>query len=327
VNLALLKAELLHARIRRHGLSWRERLFSSVDLLGQLGCLTPRLANALLQSGAVRRLAQNLFDIAAQRPLPPYARNDSTAGLRGVRPRSRRRARAGFCGTTRLCAITSRTSAHGGGGGAGGGRFSPCCWRNAKCCGRPPSARAAWTKRAAGPAQHAIVEQRTATTPVMFLEPSCYSMFAEDYRELKLPARNMMAARCFLFGEFFENFLANEPLALRFNDNPERLIVHLHCHAKALVSDEAMRRLLERLPERTVTLLDTGCCGMAGAFGMMESKYELSVKVAEPLIRAVRNQPFGTTVVASGASCRQQIQHLAPVRVRHMVEVVAEAMA
>jgi len=91
--------------------------------------------------------------------------------------------------------------------------------------------------------------------------------------------------------------------------------------------NHAMRRLLERLPERTVTLLDTGCCGMAGAFGMMDSKYELSVKVAEPLIRAVRNQPFGTTVVASGASCRQQIQHLAPVRLRHMVEVMAEALA
>jgi Fe-S oxidoreductase len=66
---------------------------------------------------------------------------------------------------------------------------------------------------------------------------------------------------------------------------------------------------------------------MAGAFGMMDSQYELSVKVAEPLIRAVRNQPFGTTVVASGASCRQQIQHLSSVRVRHMVEVLTEALA
>jgi Fe-S oxidoreductase len=144
---------------------------------------------------------------------------------------------------------------------------------------------------------------------------------------LKLPDAERVAARCFLFGEFFENFLAREPLALRFNSKPERLIVHMHCHARSLVSPAAMRRLLERLPERTVTLLDTGCCGMAGAFGMMDSKYELSVKVAEPLIRAVRNQPFGTTVVASGASCRQQIQHLAPVRLRHMVEVMAEALA
>jgi Fe-S oxidoreductase len=65
---------------------------------------------------------------------------------------------------------------------------------------------------------------------------------------------------------------------------------------------------------------------MAGAFGMLESKYDLSVKVAEPLIQKIRNQPFGTTVVASGASCRQQIQHLAPVRLRHMAEVLAESL-
>ena len=64
---------------------------------------------------------------------------------------------------------------------------------------------------------------------------------------------------------------------------------------------------------------------MAGAFGMLESKYELSVKVAEPLIQ-VMNQPFGNIVVASGASCRQQIQHLATVRLQHMAEVLADAL-
>ena len=85
----------------------------------------------------------------------------------------------------------------------------------------------------------------------------------------------------------------------------------MHCHAKALANPDYMYQLVERLPERTVTMLDAGCCGMAGAFGMLESKYELSVKVAEPLIQEIRNQPFGTIFVASGASCRQQIQHLA----------------
>ena len=87
-----------------------------------------------------------------------------------------------------------------------------------------------------------------------------------------------------------------------------------------------MYQLADRLPERTVTMLDTGCCGMAGAFGMLESKYELSVKVAEPLIQVIRSQPFGTIVVASGTSCRQQIKHLAPVRLRHMAEVLAESL-
>jgi len=65
---------------------------------------------------------------------------------------------------------------------------------------------------------------------------------------------------------------------------------------------------------------------MAGAFGVLGSKYELSLKVAEPLAQMVRNQPFGTVVVASGTSCRQQIGHLTPTHPRHMAEVMAEAL-
>jgi Fe-S oxidoreductase len=59
---------------------------------------------------------------------------------------------------------------------------------------------------------------------------------------------------------------------------------------------------------------------------MLESKYILSVKVAEPLIRVIRSQPFGNIVVASGTSCRHQIQDLAPVRTQHMAEVLADAL-
>ena len=152
-------------------------------------------------------------------------------------------------------------------------------------------------------------------------------MFVDDYRELKLPDVENVARRCFLFEDFIENFLSWEPGGLTFNNRAGRLIIHPHCHARALSNPNLMRQLAERLPEKTVTLLDSGCCGMAGAFGMLESKYELSIKVAEPLIQKVMNQPFGTTVVASGASCRQQIQHLATVRLRHMAEVLAESLA
>jgi Fe-S oxidoreductase len=52
----------------------------------------------------------------------------------------------------------------------------------------------------------------------------------------------------------------------------------------------------------------------------------LSLKVAEPLIQHVRSQPFRTVVIASGTSCRHQIEHLAPVRARHMAEVLAAAL-
>jgi Fe-S oxidoreductase len=65
---------------------------------------------------------------------------------------------------------------------------------------------------------------------------------------------------------------------------------------------------------------------MAGAFGALEEKYELSLKIAEPLAREVRNQPLGTIVVASGTSCRHQLEHLGVARPRHMAEVLADAL-
>src|SRR5437016_7489895 len=73
VNLALLKAEMLHARWRRDGLPFRERIFSSVDLLGKLGCLTPSLTNRLLDSKAVRIAMEKTLGISAHRSLPHYA--------------------------------------------------------------------------------------------------------------------------------------------------------------------------------------------------------------------------------------------------------------
>src|SRR2546429_4985671 len=73
VNLALLKAEMLHARWRRDSLPLRERIFSNVDLLGKLGCVMPSLTNRLLDSKAVRVAMEKTLGISAQRSLPHYA--------------------------------------------------------------------------------------------------------------------------------------------------------------------------------------------------------------------------------------------------------------
>lgn len=328
VNLPLLKAELLNARIRRDGLNLRERLLSSVDRLGRLGCAMPTMANALLNSGPARQIARRLLGFTTRRPLPHFATQRFDHWFAKQTPSIRPwRGKLILWDDTFVRYHEPRI------GMAAVKLLETCGFEvvlpaGRECCGRPAFSQGNLDEAARlGRHNLALLRTENDDPPIIFLEASCYSMFVEDYRELKLPDAGRVAARCFLFGEFFEDFLAREPLALRFNEKTERLLVHMHCHAKSLVSPKAMRRLLERLPERTVTPLDTGCCGMAGAFGMMESKYDLSVKVAEPLIRAVRNQPFGTTVVASGASCRQQIQHLAPIRVRHMVEVLADAVA
>ena len=196
-----------------------------------------------------------------------------------------------------------------------------------KCCGRPAFSQGNLDEAARlGRHNLALLNADPGQTPILFLEPSCYSMFVQDYLELKLPDAEHIAGRCILFEQFIENLLAREPNSLVFNEQPARMTIHVHCHARSLGNPDYLRQLAERLPERTVTMLDTGCCGMAGAFGMLESKYDLSVKVAEPLIREIRGQPFGNIVVASGTSCRHQIKHLAPVRTLHMAEVLAEAL-
>jgi Fe-S oxidoreductase len=151
-------------------------------------------------------------------------------------------------------------------------------------------------------------------------------MFAQDYRELNLPGAAELAPRCFLFEKFVADLLDADPIALTFNQQPQHMTIHAHCHAKSLAHPGYMLRLAERLPQRNVTLLETGCCGMAGAFGALESKYELSLKVAAPLMEQIKHQPFGNIVIASGTSCRHQIQHLATVRTLHMAEVLAEAL-
>jgi len=88
-----------------------------------------------------------------------------------------------------------------------------------------------------------------------------------------------------------------------------------------------MGRLAERLPGRKAKVLDTACCGMAGAFGALAEKYDLSIQVAQRLLDNIDNQRPGTEIIASGTSCRHQIADLTNVRAKHMAELLAEAIA
>jgi FAD/FMN-containing dehydrogenase/Fe-S oxidoreductase len=328
VNMSLLKAELLHARISRDGLSWRERLISSVDFLGKLGCRMPRLANFVLDSLFTRGVLSKTLGLAWQRPPPHYARHrfDHWFKRRSASPPGPR-GRVVLWDDTFVryhepeigIAAVKVLEAAG---------FEVALPVGRKCCGRPAFSQGNLDEaKRLGQHNLALLNLDVDAAPILFLEPSCYSMFVEDYRELKLDGTDHVASRCFLFEQFIENLLAEEPEALKFNRKAANVVIHAHCHAKALTNPAFMRRLAQRLPQRNVTLLDTGCCGMAGAFGALQSKYELSLKVAEPLAQKVRGQPFGTVIVASGTSCRHQIEHLAPVRAKHMAELLADALA
>jgi Fe-S oxidoreductase len=151
-------------------------------------------------------------------------------------------------------------------------------------------------------------------------------MFVEDYRELNIKGADDVATRCFLFEKFIDDLLAQEPAALRFDNRPATIAIHPHCHAKSIMDPTFMRRLAERLPGKKATVLDTACCGMAGAFGALAEKYDLSIQVAQRLLDAIDNQPAGTEIIASGTSCRHQITDLTNIRPKHMAELLAEAI-
>jgi FAD/FMN-containing dehydrogenase/Fe-S oxidoreductase len=329
VNMALLKAELLHARIAKEGLSLRERLFSSVDLLGRLGCILPSFCNAILDSPTMRQFMAKTLGIAAQRPLPHYVY--PTFGARFVQ-RTRMttpgpRGRVVLWDDTFLryhephigMAAVKVLEAAG---------FQVDLPVGRKCCGRPSFSQGHLARASQlGGYNLELLNLAVDQPPIIFLEPSCYSMFVEDYRELKLPGADHVAKRCVLFEQFVEDVLSHEPTALRFKAKSAKLLVHAHCHVKALTNPAFLRHLAQRLPQREVALLNTGCCGMAGAFGALQDKYDLSLKVAEPLARELQNLSTGSTVVASGTSCRHQIAHVADVRAKHMAEVLADALA
>jgi Fe-S oxidoreductase len=325
VNMSLLKAELLQARLLVNGLTWRERFLSSVDRLGRLGCSFPRTTNFLLGNSSVRHLLAKSLGLAPERPLPELAKQRFDRWFAKNTPAATGpRGRVILWDDTfaryhepqiAIAAVKVLTAAG----------FGVTLAQPRKCCGRPAFSQGN-LREAAELGRHNLDLLAQDDAPIIFIEPSCFSMFAEDYRELKLPGAEAVAARSFLFQQFLDNVLREDPAALHFDQEAGHIVVHTHCHAKALSDPGLGAKLAARLPNRTVKQLDTGCCGMAGAFGMLASKYELSLKIAEPLIEQIRQQPYGTTVVLSGTSCRHQVQHLASVKTRHIAEVIADAL-
>jgi FAD/FMN-containing dehydrogenase/Fe-S oxidoreductase len=346
VNLALLKAEMLNARWHRDGLPLRERFFSNVDLLGRLGCVLPALTNAVCKVPIARALMEATLGISAKRSLPRYAnerfdkwfkKHFSVAALYERRTNNATVADRRYIRGKVILWDDTFVRYHEPQIGIAAVKvlealgFDVELLRNRKCCGRPAFSQGN-LDAAAKLGQHNVdllssqlLNPSTPQPPILFLEPSCWSMFVEDYRELKIANAEGIAARCFLFEKFVDDLLAREPDALRFRDRSENVAIHAHCHAKSILNPAFMARLAERLPGRKAKLLETGCCGMAGAFGALAEKYDLCVQVADDLLRKIEDEN-PDVVVASGTSCRHQIVDLSQTHPKHMAELIADAI-
>ena len=174
-------------------------------------------------------------------------------------------------------------------------------------------------------------EEIRGGVPVVVLEPSCAAVFRDELPALfpDDPDARRLASGTFFFAELLERFAPDFPArtgaASGAAGGPALIQGHCHQGALAAPSLEAERRLLTRLGYDAV-LLDSGCCGMAGAFGLERDHVKVSRRIAElGLLPRLASRPEAL-VVADGFSCREQVRQLAGRPALHVAEVVHRAM-
>jgi Fe-S oxidoreductase len=162
---------------------------------------------------------------------------------------------------------------------------------------------------------------------VVFFEPSCLSAIREDVPALlrgdaQRRARQV-AERSMLFEEALELECQAGRARLSLRPGPAEILLHGHCHQKAMGKVAAARALLARVPGARVVDLDAGCCGMAGSFGYSRAHYDVSRTIGERrLLPAARALASGSVLVASGVSCRHQVQDFTRARAVHTAELL-----
>lgn len=199
-----------------------------------------------------------------------------------------------------------------------------------RCCGRPALSKGLLDRAAqlAEDNTSVLYQHLKAGQAIVVIEPSCLSTLRDDYLYLLSGATREKAREIAARSQLIDEFLAGIPedawQTLSLQSFSDRVLVHGHCHQKALGGMSALEGMLQRIPDVDMKVLETSCCGMAGAFGYEVGHYEMSRACVERLLApAIREAPPSTVVLAPGFSCRQQIAHFTGCHALHPVELLA----
>jgi len=171
----------------------------------------------------------------------------------------------------------------------------------------------------------------TAETPLIGIEPSAILGFRDEYLRLaddKASAKKI-AKNSFTFEEFLSQELEKGNIDTSLFTSEEKDIkIHGHCHQKALSGTHATFSILNIPSNYKVSILNTGCCGMAGSFGYEKEHYKVSMQVGEDtLFPKVRNCTSDTEIAAAGTSCRHQIFDGTKRLAKHPITILKEALS
>jgi FAD/FMN-containing dehydrogenase/Fe-S oxidoreductase len=322
VDMATWKAEFLahHYKDRAHPL--QHYLFGFMDRFASLASLAPVLANLPMQTPGLRGLVKTIAGVAPQRTLPQFAGQN-------FRSQYARRP-AGNGSPVMLWPDTWNNYFHPQVLGAAhevlrSAGFAVQIPAKHICCGRP-----LYDFGFLDQAQKYLLDilerlgpQIDAGMPFVVLEPSCASVFRDELKNF-FPSNERalrLARQTFLLSEFFTRHAPGYKPAQHAG---RQMVLHGHCHHKALVGMHDELSLLQATGAQ-VTMLDSGCCGMAGPFGFEKDKFAVSQALGERvLLPAVRAAAADTILVTDGFSCREQIRQNSSRHALHLAEVLAQ---
>ena len=338
VDMATYKAEFLSHYYERHRRPLRAYAFGMVDKWLRLASIAPGFANAMGRAPILSQLARAAVGLAPQRELPLVA---TTSFRRWARkhnvPDADGRDSGGpadSLGTKSpviLWADTFNNYFHPETGRAAlnvleAAGFRVHVARKNLCCGRPlyDFGFLEEAKEYLRKILDALAEPLDAGVTIVVLEPSCASVFRDELPNL-LP-ENVRAGKLrkqtFLLSEFLERHAPEfQPPKL-----PRRVLLHGHCHHKALMKMKDEESLIRKMGAELQSI-DSGCCGMAGPFGFEKEKYEVAKAIGERvLLPAVRQAPDDALIVSDGFSCREQIYQSTGRRAVHLAEAIEAAL-
>src|SRR5918994_168745 len=316
VDVASMKTEVLYQTGKEHGFTLRQKAAGNIRSQLALAARFPSFYNAVAGTHLARRAAA-LFGIDPRRSLPRVARETFSRRFpflpQGAGPaevalfndtwNEYQRPEVGE-GAVRLFAA------------AGARVHLP----EVVCCGRPMLSEGLVdeARENAGRNLDLLMPLVERGVPLVGLEPSCILTLRDDYRKL-LPD-DERAERLAGATRLFEEAMLDLDGELPLRDGSP-ILLHGHCHQKALVGTTPTERLLGLAAD--VEVVDSGCCGMAGLFGYEKVHYEVSMKMGERRLFPAVREAGERSVVAPGTSCREQILDGTQRRALHPAEYLA----
>jgi len=322
VDMATYKAEFLAHY-------WKGRVrpvyayaFGWIDKWARLASIAPGFANLFTQLPGLRNVAKLAAGVPQQREIPAFAPETFKAWFRKRKPRPGTRQKVllwadtfnnYFMPETAQAAVEVLENAG----------FEVVVLPQHLCCGRPlydygflDMARAYLQRNLT-----AISPYISADVPMVVLEPSCCSVFRDELHNWfpKSSTAKQVADNTFTLSEFLDKKVPGyRPPAIK-----RKAIVQGHCHHKAVMHMKEEKSLMDKM-QLDYRVLESGCCGMAGAFGYEKDKYEVSIACGErSLLPEVRKAGLSTFIVADGFSCKEQIAQDTNRHALHLAEVLS----